>query len=891
MKLLLRWPLRTTIPSVLILLTVMIGVFSYRYNVTIRIAALEEQSMDEVERAMMRRQRILEHFLLDHEHGWIQKEISDMSADPHLRHIVLANNQLTVVASGHFQMIGASLLAAIPELADDAQFQGREERLARNPQGFVYFTPGKRNIRAICPVFAGVEQYGIRPARVGMFFMDYDLARLKEQTRDEALFETLPPFVSLLLVICLVGIYLHVAVTRRVGRLVEVANQAAAGDREIQAGLSGNDELARVGGALDKFIHERVRHENELRESREFLHLIADSLPVLIAYVDKEERFRFANRQFEVVFGQQRGEIVGKTMAALLGPENYARVEAGIRHALAGESLVREVPLQLAGGVEYLCRGTFLPDLGDDGSVKGFYLMSEDVTEQRKAEAERLRLVTAIEQAEESIVITSPSGEIQYVNPFFEKVSGYTQEEVIGENPRILQSGQHDKRFYRRLWDSLLAKKTWKGVFINRKKNGDLFEEEATVTPVVDSEGKIVNFVGVKRDVSLQRAMERKFRQSQKMEAMGTLAGGIAHDFNNILSSILGYAELVQEELPPEGPLWGHQQQVISASLRARDLVKQILTISRQMEREKNPIQLQPIIKEAIKFLRSSIPSSIEIRQNIAQDCGYINADPTQIHQVVMNLCTNAYHAMREHGGMLSIGLSSQRLSQDETIARLDLPAGDYVRLEVADTGCGMTPQLAERIFEPYFTTKKMGEGTGLGLSVVHGIVKSHGGDIRVYSEPGRGTTMHVYLPCAPGQQEGERQTTARQEIPGGAERVLLVDDEEMISIYLQKSLEKLGYRVTAMTDSQAALERFSEAPQDVDLLITDMTMPHLDGEALSRKALAIRPDLPIILCTGFSDLINEEKARSIGIRKYLSKPVSRQELGWALREILDRKD
>ncbi len=408
--------------------------------------------------------------------------------------------------------------------------------------------------------------------------------------------------------------------------------------------------------------------------------------------------------------------------------------------------------------------------------------------------------------------------------------------------------------------------------------------------PLFDDKVDCVGIVHSARDITENKKMESRLRQSQKMEAIGTLAGGIAHDFNNILSAILGYAELAQMQASEKSPLAAHLAAVLKAGDRAKELVNQILTFSRQTESERKPIEIHLIVKEALKLLRASIPTTIEFRKKINLDCGLVLGDPTQIHQVVMNLCTNAYQAMQEKGGILGIAVNPMAIDiKDSKNGAHTLPPGPYIKLEVSDTGAGMDRATQERIFDPYFTTKEKGKGTGLGLAVVHGIVKDHGGHISAYSEPGKGSTFHVYFPRIKSAHE-PLEAAATEPLPGGKEHILLVDDEETIVNTGKELLETLGYTVTPVLDSREALRMFQAQPELYDLLITDMSMPHMTGVELARKALGIKPALPIILCTGFSELITAETAKEIGIRKFLMKPVLRRDMANAVREALDER-
>ena len=383
--------------------------------------------------------------------------------------------------------------------------------------------------------------------------------------------------------------------------------------------------------------------------------------------------------------------------------------------------------------------------------------------------------------------------------------------------------------------------------------------------------------------------VEAQLRQAQKMEALGTLAGGIAHDFNNILGIIVGYTEMARWDAGEDSAAKSHLMEVLKAAERAKDLVQQILAFSRRSEQERRPIQVGLIVKEAMKMLRASLPSTINIKVNVASRA-IVSADPTQIHQVLMNLCTNAAHAMSDNGGVLEVALTDVRVGPESIMPHSDVRPGPFVKLTVEDTGCGMDPAILDRIFDPFFTTKEPGVGTGLGLSVVHGIVKSHGGAIEVESSPGRGTTFQVLLPtmeCTPGLE-----TEAAGPLPRGRERILVVDDEPALAMAAKQMLERLGYRVDYRTSGIEALDTFrlqlTEGP--FDLVITDMTMPDLTGTDLARELLALQPALPILLCTGFSEKMNAEKAKSLGIQGFLMKPVIMSELARMIREVLDTK-
>jgi len=381
--------------------------------------------------------------------------------------------------------------------------------------------------------------------------------------------------------------------------------------------------------------------------------------------------------------------------------------------------------------------------------------------------------------------------------------------------------------------------------------------------------------------------LEAQLRQAQKMEALGTLAGGIAHDFNNILYAMIGYTELAMNDLPEEQPARKHLDQVHQAGLRARDLVRQILSFSRQAEQEFKPLVLGPIIREVLKLLRSSLPATIEIRSELAAESETVLADPTRIHQMLMNLCTNAAQSMGRKGGLLEVALERVEVSRDQATEETELVPGGWCRLTVRDTGRGMDEATLARIFEPFFTTKDIGQGTGLGLAVVHGIVKSHGGVIKAESRPGRGSRFQVYLPLL---EDGPELFPAPVQAPppAGIERILLVDDESDLVDFGREMLTRLGYQVTVRTSGLEALELFRAKPDRFDLVITDQTMPGLTGTELARRLLRIRPRTPVILCTGFSERIPAQETRGWGIRKLLRKPLIQQDLAQAIRQVLE---
>lgn len=446
---------------------------------------------------------------------------------------------------------------------------------------------------------------------------------------------------------------------------------------------------------------------------------------------------------------------------------------------------------------------------------------------------------------------------------------------------KLLEANENlEKRVEERTIDLAIANKELEDEIAERQAAQEQLQEQTVTLEELVAELQMAQEALIKST--------QKLRQSQKMEAVGTLAAGIAHDFNNILMGILGYTEMSINKLPKDSPAKEGMERVYSSGLRAADLVKQILTYCRQSEQELKDIYPAPVIKEVFTLLRSSLPATIEICQEIPyalSNC-LVHADPTQLYQVLMNLGTNALHAMRENGGKLSIEMSEIDIDPLFIKSNPGLKSGRHLRLTVSDTGCGMKPETMERIFDPYFTTKKIGEGTGLGLSVVSGIVKNHGGAISVYSEPDKGTTFHIYLPLV--ENGSIYSTDLISEPMHGDERILFVDDEGELAEMGQEILEHLGYSVTIEKSSVGALERFKKAPELFDLIITDMTMPGLTGKELINCIRSINPEVPAIICSGYSEFKSAEEARENGYQGFLLKPYTTQMLAKSIRKALN---
>jgi PAS domain S-box-containing protein len=654
-------------------------------------------------------------------------------------------------------------------------------------------------------------------------------------------------------------------------------------------------------------ITERKQAEDDLRRTKELLEKTMASLADAVFVLEPTSRTIIAcNNAVERIFGYTEEEAVGRNTEFLfVNGEMYGQFGRRLADALDAEGVYQtEYQMRQKDGSVFPTEITVTEMVDDSGKRAGAVCLVRDISERVLAQKERvqlgraiedaveerLRLITAIEQSGESIVITDDGGRILYVNPAFEAINGYLPQEVLGKNYfDILKESVRYEGVDKKIADTLGAGRIWKDRVTRKNKGGTFYELDVTISPVREPSGNIINYSIIERDVTRETILEQHVRQQQKMEALGTLAGGIAHDFNNILMPIMINTELSLYDTPKASAVSQYLKTVLEAAQRGQELVKQIIAFSRKKEQERKPIRITPVIKETLKFLKSTLPQHIEIRENFSAESGMILGDPTQIHQVLMNLCSNAIQAMREKGGVLEVRLADVEVDAHMLGKHLDLKPGPYLKLTVSDTGYGMDHELIKRIYDPFFTTKKPGEGAGMGLAVVHGIVKRHEGAIITYSEVGKGTSFNIFFPRIEGALESE--TADLRTIAMGEERILFIDDEEVQARSGQHLLERLGYTVITQTDSLEALEVFRSQPDAFDLVITDQSMPGMMGTALAEKLMHIRADIPIILCTGFSEVVDGKEAKAMGIREFMMKPFSARQLAETIRRILDARE
>ncbi len=648
-------------------------------------------------------------------------------------------------------------------------------------------------------------------------------------------------------------------------------------------------------------ITEQKKAEAALHQNEEKYRELVQHANSIILRIDTQGRVKFINEFAQSFFGFTEAELINQNIVDKILPPT----ESSGRDLKAMFNDIIQNPAQYLNnenenikrdGQRVWVAWTNKAICDENGNIVEILCVGNDITERKKADKalgeSEARFKILFEHAPDPIYINKLDGTIVDGNQAAERLTGYCRAELIGKN--IAEIGLLTEDDFPRALG--VQAKNRKGEssgpdeFVLKRKDETMVYAEISAIPVIIEGQELV--LGIARDVMERRTAEKEtkkleaqLRQAQKMEAIGTLAGGIAHDFNNILSGIVGFAELAMIKTSEESSLHDNLQEIYRAGLRARDLVKQILTFSRQAEQDLQPVRIKLIIKEALRFLRSSLPSSINIRPNIVSDAQVL-ADPTQIHQVLMNLCANAKHAMRETGGVLEVALEEVPLNPEIAIAQSEAGADLYLKLTVADSGEGMPPEVREKIFDPFFTTKGKEEGTGLGLAVVHGVVKSCGGFITVSSMEGKGTIFNVFFPVIQAREEAPAEL--KGPIPAGSECVLLVDDEKILADIGQQMLERHGYQVVSRTSSIEALELFKAKPDHFDLVITDMTMPNMSGLELASEIIVLRPQMPIILCTGFSEGITPARAKAIGIKAFMMKPLALDDLLRTTRNVLD---
>ena len=645
------------------------------------------------------------------------------------------------------------------------------------------------------------------------------------------------------------------------------------------------DRTGKVEGilAIASDITKIKEVEEELQESERKYRSVFENTGTATVIIEEDTTISMANTEFEKLSGYSREEIEGKmSWTEFVVPENLkAMKEHHVKRRKDGGKApigyeFRFVDRQ--GNIKNILNNVNMI-LGTQKSVGSLL----DITARKQDEQERIRLATAIEQASETIVITDTEGRIQYVNPAFEQITGYASGEALGQNPRILQSGSHDKGFYSRLWDNISHGDVWSGHFINKKKDGTVYEEDAVISPVKDNSGKIINYVAVKRDISDQKRLEEQLQQVQRLKAVGTLAGGIAHDFNNLLMGIQGNASLMLLHKDSGHQDYGRLKNIEQYVQNGADLTKQLLGFARGGKYEVKSADINELVRKSSEMFGRT-KKEISIHQKYQENIWAVEVDKGQIDQVLLNLYVNAWQAMPGGGDLY---VQTENITLDENCVKpFDIPHGGYVKISLTDTGVGMDEEIRQRIFDPFFTTKEMGRGTGLGLASAYGIIKNHGGIINVYSEKGEGTTFNIYLPASTSEIRGQRSEIS-EDIRHGDETILLVDDEEMVIDVGEQMLKALGYKIMIAGSGKEAIDVYRENQDKIHMVILDMIMPDIGGGDTFDTLKEINPDVKVLLSSGYSINGQAQEILNRGCNGFVQKPFSIADISKKIREIL----
>ncbi len=657
---------------------------------------------------------------------------------------------------------------------------------------------------------------------------------------------------------------------------------------------------------LCSIVHDVTKRNFAKKEALSYaenLQTIFKNIPTILLLINEEERVEMINHKGVTFSGKERVDMLGQ-----LGGEVFDCIHSfkdegcgrtpecatcPIRNQVMSTFKTGKSQIEVEGKMVFLLGGqevtyhfiisTALLTINESPAV---LLSLSDISTRKQAEKEIQYQAMLLDQISDHITATDLMGNILYVNEAVVESLELKREDILGKSVTVYGDNPAKGESQKEIIKRTLEDGVWHGEVVNYSKDGTEKIMECRTRLLMDSHGNPQSMVGVSTDITQRKQLEDHLQQAQKIESIGSLAGGIAHDFNNLLFPIIGLAEIFLEDFSPDSPEYTNAQQILTAAHRGADLVNQILAFSRQSKTTKIPVRLQTVLREVLKLCKSSIPSNIEIISDIQQDCGTVSADATQIHQIAMNLITNAYHAVDENSGKISVKLEEGVLEEQQQANTHSHPQ-KYATLSVSDNGVGIEKEVLNKIFDPYFTTKRQGKGTGLGLAVAYGIIQEHNGLIKVFSKVGEGATFTVLLPLLKQKNtiEKDQQIESYQT---GNEKILLVDDDVAVLQFEKQMLERLGYKVSERSSSADALKAFKVRPQDYDIVISDLAMPNITGDRLAKEILMIRPDIPIIICTGFSERFGAEKAMKIGVKGFLMKPVTKLDFSTEVRRVID---
>jgi PAS domain S-box-containing protein len=884
-------PLRFSIPGMLFLLGLLLAAGSLYDDVRSTERLVEQETRHRAASLGNRMSSRLEYHHGQGDTRATELEFSLIGMEPYLSRGLACDQSNRVLHASEYALRGRPLSEFVPPAHALLIARARESAAAE-----FELSHDRRTLLAVFPFRLGLLPGELRPSRVAVLSLEYDLAEPKRMNLAIAIRRAgLMGAVAMFLCV-LVWWYFDQTVTRRVARLVTGTREVAAGNLAARVPQRGGDELAHLAGAFNQMAGQlqadaRVLEEANaaLRASERHLRTIIDAAPECVAVLSAAGELLDINPAgLAMCEADSPAHIKGCHLREYVGPEHVPAFDRLHQQAMTGQDGRLEHELVGLQGHRRWLETHAVPFPDVPGKPHAVLCISRDITERKQAEAERARLVAAIEQAAEAIVITDSGGAIQYANPAFERVTGYARSEALGQNPRLLKSGKHDAAFYQQMWATLTRGEVWAGRLINKKKDGELFEEEATISPVRDARGQIVNYVAVKRDVTREVALEAQLRQAQKLEAVGQLAGGVAHDFNNILAVIMMRAELASGTAGLPNAVQEAFRGIIAAADRAANLTRQLLLFSRRQVMQARRLDLNEVVTNLAKMLGRIIGEDVRLQLNLDPAPTFTHADAGMLDQVLMNLAVNARDAMPK-GGRLNIETSSVVLDLDQASQIPEAVPGRFVCLRVSDTGCGIPPEVLPHVFEPFFTTKETGKGTGLGLATVFGIVKLHRGWLQVDSKVGHGTTFSIFLPAGETPAGPSVPETAKAEPRGGAECIMLVEDDPAVRQLTRLALERKGYRVVEAANGVDAQRVWVEHGPRIDLLLTDLVMPEgLDGRELAAQLRQKQPGLKVVFISGYSPEIAGRQWTLAAGQAFIKKPCGTDQLASVIRQCLD---
>jgi len=851
---------------------------------------VEEEIVSRAVYGGMQASYTIETFLRNNDVHSAEQTLSWFGEDPDLNLALLVDTNNIVILSTRYELKGKPL----PDIQSSMMANLTENAIHLLSKQY-RFSDDRLTCIFVFPVSFGAKPGEIRPLKEGVLCLEYGLARAKKAGYVGAIKEFYQ-FAAVLGIMCLLlwGFFEWV-LTRRIKRLVVATQDLMIKNYDVQVNLGGKDELANLGKSFDVMARKIRENTIALGKSEVKYRNLFENANDAIYIVDSGTlKIIDGNKKACDVYGYTVDEFRKKTLFDLHTKDDHERILKFQKLIETNRSIS-----DISGMYQKRKDGSFLPvelsmSLIEIENLPVYMCIVRDITERKKMEDQLFKLSQAIEQSTVSVVITDLCGKIQYANPMFTRITGYTREEALGQNPRILKSGRTTNDEYQHLWDTITAGKSWQGEFYNKKKNGECYWELAQIMPMRNTEGKIINFLAFKEDITERKLAEEKqgalreqLYHSQKIDSIGRLAGGIAHDFNNILTAIIGYASLMSMGAGKNISMEDCGRKIVASAEKAAKLTQGLLAYSRKQVIHLKPVDLNTIIKKAELLTERIIREDIKYTLLLAEKDLIVMADSGQIEQVLVNLVANARDAMPD-GGVLTIR-TGMEIFKDKYIGQLRgiANAGNYAFFLVSDTGTGMDEETQKRIFEPFYTTKEVNKGTGLGLSIVYGIVKQHKGYIDVRSKPGEGSEFIVYLPLVDAVAE-ETETKTEKAPVKGTETILLAEDDENVRDFIGKTLEIYGYKVIAAVDGEDATNKFMNNSKNIDMLIFDVRMPKKNGKDAYHLIEKMKREIKTIFLSGYAEDSFPQSILRGNHVSFIQKPISPEKLLKKIRAMLD---